>query len=372
MSRPSDIIVVGAGVVGCAIAYELSRRGASVEILDDRQAGMGATQASAGILAPYIEAEEGSPLLPLTVRSLGLFETFVQCAASASGLEVAFRRTGTLDVALTPSAMARFERLAGWLRDQGVSSDLLDAQGVKAQEPLLTDRIAGGLVIPIHGYVAAHDLTRALAAAARRHGARVLEQGRVRRISQTGPDTVVTTDRGPLVADAVVLAGGSWSGQIEIEGVQTALPVRPVRGQLLHLAWSGSPLKRVTWADHLYMVPWDDGTLLVGATMEEAGFDERTTAAGVHDLLNAACALVPQARNAAFLSARAGLRPATPDAVPVIGRSLRMPTVTYATGHFRNGVLLAPLTAQLVADLILDDKLDPALEWTSPARFGDL
>ncbi len=333
---------------------------------------MGATQASAGILAPYIEAEEGSPLLHLTVRSLELFETFLQCVATASGQPLALKRTGTLDVALTPAAIARFEQLAGWLRRQGIAADLLDAQGVKEQEPLLTDSLVGGLVIPIHGYVAAHDFTRALVAAARRHGARVLAQGRVRRISQAGTDTVVTTDRGPLVADAVVLAGGSWSGQIELEGVQTALPVRPVRGQLLHLAWSGSPLRRVTWADHLYMVPWDDGTLLVGATMEEAGFDERTTAAGVQDLLNAACDLVPQARSAAFLSARAGLRPGTPDAIPVIGRSSRIPSVTYATGHFRNGVLLSPLTAQLVADLILEDKFDPALEWTSPARFGDL
>lgn len=359
-------------MIGCAVAYELSRRGASVEILDDRQAGMGATQASAGILAPYIEAEDGSPLLPLTVRSLGLFDPFLQCVAASSGLPIALKRTGTLDVARTPETMARFEQLSSWLARQGVSSQLLDPRGVKGQEPLLADGMAGGLLIPIHGYVAAHEFTRALAAAARRHGACVLEQGRVRRITQSGSATIVTTDRGPLVADAVVLAGGSWSGQIELEGVATALPVRPVRGQLLHLSWSGSPLKRVTWADHLYMVPWDDGTLLVGATMEEAGFDERTTAAGVHDLLKAACELVPHARNAAFLGARAGLRPGTPDAIPIIGQSSRMPSVTYATGHFRNGVLLAPLTAQLVADLILDGKSDPALEWTRPARFGDL
>jgi glycine/D-amino acid oxidase-like deaminating enzyme len=148
------------------------------------------------------------------------------------------------------------------------------------------------------------------------------------------------------------------------------VPVRPVRGQLLYLAWSGAPLRRVTWSSGCYLVPWEDGTLLVGATVEEAGFDERTTVEGVRGLLDAVCAIVPHACTAAFTGARVGLRPATIDNLPVIGPSAVVPNLMYATGHYRNGVLLAPLTAQLVADAMLDNRLDPMLAPVSPARFG--
>jgi len=148
--------------------------------------------------------------------------------------------------------------------------------------------------------------------------------------------------------------------------------VRPVRGQLLSLAWRGAPLRRVTWSSRCYMVPWDDGTVLVGATVEEVGFDERATAAGVRDLLDAACDLAPSARAAGFNGARVGLRPATPDDLPAIGRSRAAANVMYATGHYRNGVLLAPLTAKLVADAMLDDRIDPLLASVDPSRFGEL
>ncbi len=370
MGRPGDILVIGAGVVGCATACELARRGASVEVVDDRPAGMGATQASAGILAPYIEADEGSALLDLTVRSLELFDPFLECVAGTGGVPVAYKRTGTLDLALLPETMTRLGAVSGWLADRGVAAELLDAEAVRDREPQITPEALGGLLIPSQGFVAAHDFTRSLAAAARKRGVRILEQGRVRRISRHDSDTIVTTDRGTLTADAVVIAAGSWSGQIEIEGVAAALPVRPVRGQLLHLAWPGPPLQRVTWAEESYLVPWDDGTLLVGATVEEVGFDERATAAGVSDLLTAAVRVVPRVRDAGFASARAGLRPGTPDGLPIIGPSSHVPGVMYATGHYRNGVLLAPLTAHLVADAMLEGRLDPMLELTTPARFG--
>jgi len=194
----------------------------------------------------------------------------------------------------------------------------------------------------------------------------------VRRISRINGDMLVDTDRGSLTGNAVVIAAGSWSGEIAIEGITMPVPVRPVRGQLLHLGWTGTPLRRVTWSGRCYLVPWEDGTLLVGATVEEAGFDERTTAAGVRDLLDAACDVVPRAWNAAFLGARAGLRPASVDGLPVIGPSNIVPNVMYATGHYRNGVLLAPLTAQLVADAMLENRVDPLLAAVSPSRFGEL
>ncbi|MCU1384895.1 MAG: Glycine oxidase ThiO [Acidobacteria bacterium] len=372
MGRPCDIIVVGAGIVGCAVAHELARRGASVEIVDDRPVGMGATQASAGVLAPYIEAREGSPLLDLTVRSLAMFDAFIERIGADSGEAIPYHRTGTIDVAASDAELDALRATEAVLARRGVPALMLDANTVRSEEPELTDRAIGGLLIETHGFVAAGALTQALASAARRRGAQLVEPSRVRRISQRHGDLIVETDRGSLTTGAVVLAAGSWSGGIAIDGIKVTVPVRPVRGQLLHLAWAGTPLRRVTWSSRCYLVPWDDGTLLVGATVEEAGFDERTTVAGVRELLAAVNDMLPRASAAGFLAARVGLRPATADELPVIGASIAMPALMYATGHYRNGVLLAPLTAQLVADAMLENRIDPLLAAVSPSRFGDL
>ena len=370
VAPPSDVVVVGAGIVGCAVAYELARRGASVELVDDRAVGMGATQASAGMLAPFNEAPDGGPLFDIAARGLDVFDLFVARVSHDTGLTIDYQRTGTLDVALDADALQRLKRTHQILSARGVSAVLLDGPGVAAQEPALAASAAGGLLIPAHGFVGATELAQALVAGARRHGAQMNDRGRVRRISCAHGETTVTTDRGALSTGSVVVAAGSWVGQIEVAGVEAGLPVSPVRGQLLHLHWNGPRLRRVLWSERCYIVPWRDGTVLVGATVEHVGFDERTTVQGVRDLTTAACELVPAAAGAAFVTVRAGLRPAAPDHLPIIGRSAVMPNLVYATAHYRNGVLLAPLTAQLVADLLLDDRVDPVLEVTSPQRFG--
>jgi len=219
VSPPTDIVVIGAGIIGCATAYELARRGVSVQVVDDRPAGMGATQASAGVLAPYIEARDDSPLLELTVRSLDLFDKFVARVSSVSGLPVTYRRTGTLDIATEEDTLTRFEQQRVALSRRGITADVVDAAAVRREEPQLADGVLGGLLIPAHGYVVAGELTRALAAAARRHGAQLIEHGRVKRIAERQGELVVETERGPLAGNGVVIAAGSWSGQIEVSGV---------------------------------------------------------------------------------------------------------------------------------------------------------
>jgi glycine oxidase len=179
----------------------------------------------------------------------------------------------------------------------------------------------------------------------------------------------VQTGADHIDADALVIAAGSWSGGIPMPPA-APLPVRPVRGQLLQLRFDSSPLTRIVWGAAAYLVPWTDGDMLVGATVEDAGFDERVTAAGVAQLLDAAATLVPSASSAAFVEARAGLRPATSDQLPIVGRSSTMRGVYYATGHYRNGVLLAPLTASLLADLVLDGCEGDGLDVMRPDRFG--
>jgi glycine oxidase len=368
MHESRDAIVIGGGIVGCAVAYELASRGIPVTIVDARGVGRGATHASAGILSPYIEGHDHGALLDLGVESLRLYEDFVARAVADSGRPVFFSRSGTLEVALAEDSVELLRSSAVALQGRGVTCELLDARAAREAEPLLTAGVQAALLVPEHAFVAAPQLVTALADAARAKGARFVSAavGRVRAIDGA---LSVETDDGVLRARSVVLAAGSWSGTIELEGVP-ALPVRPVRGQLLRLGWTGERLRHATWGARCYLVPWSDGTLLVGATVEETGFDERTTVAGVRDLLEAACELVPGAWKAGFLDARAGLRPASPDGLPIVGASMTLPGLIYATAHYRTGVLLAPLTARLVTSLVLGERADPALDGLAPGRLG--
>jgi glycine oxidase len=173
---------------------------------------------------------------------------------------------------------------------------------------------------------------------------------------------------GQIESDAVVIAAGSWSDAIAVPPNRRV--VQPVRGQLVELRLPAGTLTHVVWGTHCYVVPWGDGTVLVGATMENVGFDERTTAAAIMHLRDAGGYLAPHLRDAEFVEARAGLRPATADELPIIGPSTRMPGVYYATGHFRNGVLLAPLTAALIADLVVEGRAHEMLALVRPDRCG--
>lgn len=363
MSSNCDVVVVGAGIVGSAVGWELARRGARTTILDARGPGAGATQASAGVLAPYIEAPGGGPLHDLTVRSLALFDTFIDNLTRENAWPLEYRRCGTLEIAADEAAVARLAALSAWALAAGVEARWMDARDVAAAEPALAPA-EGGLLVPAHGYVAVPQLIASITEAATRRGATIAIE-RVERVETNDAGVVVTTSRGTHRAPVAVIAAGSWSGTMGPD----ATPVKPIRGQLLRLRWNGPALSRVLWSERCYVVPWTDGTVLVGATVEDVGFDERTTAAGVRDLLDAACDLLPSAWGATFLDARVGLRPATPDGLPIIGRRAETPAIVYATGHYRNGILLAPLTAQLVADLVLDRRTDPALAVTSPSRF---
>jgi glycine oxidase len=363
-----SVVVVGAGIIGCAVARELATRGVACTVVDDRPAGGGATRASAGMLAPYVEAHERGPLLDLAVRSLDLYDEWMAAVRRESGVEVEYRRIGTLEVALDPMRAAALRSRAHRLRPEqaapGVETQWLEPAAARAAHPSL-GTLAGALLTPGHGYVAAPQLTSVLARLAEQHGA-VFHRAAVERITARGSSFLVATSSGDIDATTVVMAAGAWTNAIE--GVRTP-PLRPVRGQLLHLGWHGTPPGTIIWGPACYIVPRTDGTVLVGATVEEAGFDERATAAGVRDLLDAACTLLPGARDATFLEVRVGLRPATPDELPVLGSDPDAPHIVHASGHYRNGVLLAPITARLMADLIVEGKRDVCLDAFAPARF---
>jgi glycine oxidase len=364
MGHEWDAIVVGAGIIGLAVGRELARRGARTAIIEERTIASGATQASAGVLAPHIEAPDEGPLHELTVRSLSLYDRFIADLQQDSGRPVEYRRSGTLEVAGSAESAERLMALAASLQSAGIVAEWMDSAEASRLEPALAD-LHGALLVPTHGYVRVAQLTAALAAAARQRGATVFEERKVEHIAPA-PDGGVTLTAGGEHhhSSTVVIAAGSWSSRVASGGP----PVTPVRGQLLQLRWTGPPISRVLWSEFCYVVPWTDGTLLVGATVEDAGFDQRTTVAGVRGLMEAVSRLLPAAGDATFVEARAGLRPSTADGLPFIGRSRISPSIVYATGHYRNGVLLTPLTAEIVADLVIDDRRDPALALTAPDR----
>lgn len=367
-TRHVRVLVIGAGVVGCAVAHALASRGVSVDLVDMRGPACGSTQAAAGVLAPWIEAHSGG-LLALGEASLRRYDAFIAHVREGSRIDVEYQRTGTLEVALGSAQEAALRVDAARHEARGVPNRWLDRAAVLAMEPGVNPDARAGLLLPEQGFVRARDLTLALADAAERAGA-VIQAGVHVDSVQSGADGITARcgDR-VLAADCAVLAAGSWSGQ-DVFTPTAATPVTPVRGQLLHLRATPPLASRVVWGTDCYLVPWSDGSLLVGGTVEQVGFDERPTDEGVNGLRRAAAELLPASALADLQEVRVGLRPGTPDGVPVIGRAAASPRVIFATGHYRNGVLLAPLTADLVAGLIVDGRERPELALTAPARFG--
>ena len=375
-----NVTIVGAGVAGCAIAWELASRGAAVQVVDPRGVGKGATYASAGILAPRIEGRVPE-LLRLTLCSLGLFDSFIERLRRDGARGIEYERNGTLQVALNEADATALKAATVQLADAHIPHSWLDARHARRIEPSLSSDVMGGLLIPEHGYVGVPALVDALADAARARGVEFVT-GHVSEIRGGEPAQTVTTN-GVIESDVIVIAAGSWSSQLagaagggaeaSVAGAHVSVrpsPVRPIRGQLLDLKMPARAASRVLWGTDCYIVPWRDGTVLVGATVEDVGFDEAATVAGVQQLSGAAIRMLPALEQAEFSGVRVGLRPITADELPVIGSSSSMPGIVYATGHYRNGVLLAPLTALLVADLVLENRARTELSLTRPDRLG--
>lgn len=364
------VAIIGAGVIGASIADALACRGVRVTMFDMRAPGAGASQASAGVLAPFIEAKPGSPLLALGVRSLAMWDGFMAGVRQrAPGSEVEYARTGTLDVALSAGERAHLKTAAVWLASEGVAHEWLEGQALTTRAPAVSSAAAGALCIPDHRIVNVTALVRALVHAARLSGVVCVTPTEILQVDQAKDTVEVRIGDERHLFDDVVIAAGSWTRRVRVSGAPV-FPVRPIRGQLLHLRWSDGPRPAHSiWGSRCYTVPWSDGSVLVGATVEDVGFDERSTVAGVRELLDAVSDLLPSAAHASLEAVRVGLRPATLDHLPLLGPLTSHPRVVLAAGHYRNGILLAPLTADIVSRLMLEGERDPALEVTKPERF---
>jgi glycine oxidase len=339
---------VGAGLIGLAIAFELAGRGATVRVYDRGEPGRAASWAGAGMLAPYTEGLDDEVLLALGDSSLRAYPAFVERVREASGLDPHLRLNGIVSVAYDAERRAGIEPRIRALRERGIECAPLDRSEVLAQEPLLGGAL-GGEIVSAEGYVDNRRLGRALLAACRERGVLVAQVDGIAVECDARRVLGVRTDRGFAAAGAVVNACGAWAAALAGVPATCVPPVFPVKGQMLALGVPDGLVRHATWVPGAYLVPRDDGRLLVGATVEQAGFDTRVTAEGIHQLLHFALAAAPGLGGFTVSETWAGLRPGSPDGRPFIGRT-PLEGLFVATGHYRNGILLAPVTAGMIAD----------------------
>jgi glycine oxidase len=370
--RPRTV-VIGAGVIGLGIAWRLAQAGCAVCLYDRGIAGHGASWAAAGMLAAAVETEPGEEsLLALTLESQRLWPDFARGVEAGSGIAVGYRDEGTIVAALTRDDAEQLRFTYQFQKGLGLDLEWLSGAEARRREPHLRPGIPGAVSSPRDHQVDNRLVARALAVAAQQAGALLHENCRVREVEiNAGRARAVVTDRGREPADMVVLAAGAWSR--EIDGIPPAYlpPVRPIKGQMLALRMDpAAPLLRhVLWLPRGYLVPRDDGRLIVGGTVEERGFDDLVTAGGLLALLEGAWRAVPAIEELPVAETWVGFRPGSRDDAPMLGPS-GIDRLVIATGHHRNGILLTPVTAQAISAYLLTGRLPESLRRFSPERFS--
>lgn len=370
MGNDTDVIVVGAGIIGAAIAWRLAQAGAAVRLVDPAP-GSGATQAAAGMLAPVTELHYGEErLLRLNLASAQRYPDFVAAVEDATGHDVGYTRTGTVAAAWDAADLASLRDLAGLHRSLGLRSELLTARELRALEPAIAPGLPGGLFAADDHAVDPRRLHAALLVAAKARAARL----DLRPVSSIDGHAVTLADGDRLTGETVVLAAGAYSTQIDGTPSAAIAGVRPVKGQTLRLRTPRPLLDHVLRGSvrggPVYVVPRRDGELVVGASSEETGFDDRPRAGAVYDLLRDAQLLLPAVLELELVEVSTGLRPGTPDNAPIMG--LAAPGLVVATGHYRNGVLLAPITAEAVTELVIHGRVIPEVEAFDVGRSAEV
>jgi glycine oxidase len=363
------IVIVGAGVIGLAVAWRLAQRGAAVTVLDQGAAGAGASHAAAGMLAICAEAEPGEEkLIALGRASQALWPDFAREVEQAAGFAVDLRHEGTLVVALTADDQARLRHRLDFQKSLDLPVEWISGTEARRREPHLAPGLAGAVFSRDDHQVDNRKLVAALRVATAKAGVTIREHHAVDRILVAGSRAVgvALADGSELQADGVVLAAGAWSRRIDGLPPDVRPPVRPVKGQMMALRMDPDAplLTHVVWAPNIYLVPRRDGRLIVGATVEEKGFDATLTAGGTLALLEAAWRVLPGIEELPIDEMWVGHRPGSRDDAPILGPG-PVEGLAYATGHYRNGILLTPVSADAIARLMLDGVVDPVI-----APFG--
>lgn len=365
MPTPTDVLVIGAGAVGSACAREIARSGRSVTLLQRADTPGEGWRAAAGMLAAQIEATPEDPLFNLALAGRSYYRRNAEALAEAAGSPIGLMESGILQLAWTDGEVEAGKAKVAWQRQQGYRADWLSSEEVHQGWPWLA-RAAGGFWAAEDGALDPATVVAAFRADAIRHGARVVHDEARGLDIQSGKLVGVIGGADRYSAQAVVIAGGAWAGRLE--HLPRPLSVEPVRGQIAAFPWPAGVAPAIVYGPRCYILKRGD-ELLAGATMEHAGFDVAVTPEGIRDLMARVATIYPPLATATPLRSWAGLRPGTPDGLPIIGPEPRLPGLWYATGHGRNGILLAGITGALIAQGIAGDELPDELRQVRPNRF---
>ena len=362
-----DVAIAGGGLIGGAIALELAQAGLRVGVFDRGEPGREASWASAGILSPAPENPGAIPMVPLGKASLALYPEFVANVEETAGQGAGFRPKGTIEALFSADAVRDLSTVIALHHGLGLKAEPLRPEDARELEPALSAEVEAAALRPDEASVDNRLLTEAVLASAQRSGAEIFAGRGVRGILREGGRCAGLRLRDENVAAKwTVVAAGAFSSQIE--GAESYAPVRPAKGQILALRADGLKMERVLWSDKVYLVPRDDGRIVVGATVEYVGYEKSVTAGGVETILAAAIELAPGLADARIDETWAGLRPDSPDHLPILGPT-DVDGLLMATGHFRSGVLLTPITARLVREWITLQRVSVEWERFSPLRF---
>ena len=368
MNSTTSAIVIGGGVIGCSIGYHLAKAGIDATILERGELGMEASNAASGILSSLF-GNPTDPYTRLVNTSLSMFHELAPELAEASGIDIELAQCGELELALSEDEAQMLHAAVaegGWRSSE---AQWLDAQAAREMEPMLSDNIAGGIFMPEVCRVNNQRLSAAYARSAERLGATVREHAEVIGMVRSGLRiSGVRLHNEEILADHVIIAAGPWSRTMA-EVLGSHVPARPVRGVNLNLQPASRAINTVIHGGWGLLVPRNDGSVIAGATVEEADYDNRVTAGAVQDIMNMAELLVPSLRNARFNWALAGLRPGSPDDAPMLGAVPGWQGLHVATGHYRSGILLSAITGKLMADHIAGENPE-LIQSFSPSRFS--
>lgn len=363
-----DVIVVGGGVIGCSIAWRLAQSGLRVSVFERGRVGCEASRAAAGMLSPQAEAQTRGPFFDLCLQSHAMYRGFADELKDASGIDVEYKDEGTLFVVLKRGADEETTNWAEWQMEAGLPVEHVPVSEIAAIEPAVTKSAARAIFLPREHQIENRRLMDALEVALRRAGVEIIEGEDVTAIvTERGSVTGVMSAGQRFDAGAVVLAAGTWSSRL-LEPLGLHIKVIPARGQMIAVKGDKCPVTRVIHSSDIYVVPRRDSRILIGATVEYAGFHKVVTVNAVKRLLSAATELVPALEEFEIVETWSGLRPDTIDHLPIIG-PCGPDNLILATGHFRNGILLAPLTAQLVATALTKGTVPDQFERFGVGRF---
>jgi glycine oxidase len=362
-----DVAIAGGGVIGGAIALELARAGLRVAVFDRQQPGQEASWASAGILSPAPENPGVVSMVPLGKASMSLYPEFVAQVEEISGASVGFRPKGTLEALFSHDTKAELSTIIALHHGLGLKAEPLCAEDARELEPSLSEEVEAAVLRPEEASVDNRALTSAILGAAKRSGAEIFAGNGAKAIWREGNRCAgLVLQNEKVEANSTIIAAGCFSATIE--GIAPYAPVRPAKGQMAALRADELKIERVLWSEKIYLVPRNDGRILAGATVEHAGFDKRVTAGGMDRILSAAIDLAPGLANARIEETWAGLRPDSPDHLPILGPT-DLDGLLIATGHFRSGILLTPITARLIREWITEQRVSVDWDRFSPMRF---